>query len=76
LAAKTKPSGPGSGTIDIRAAHGANRAIVLPVDAKKDFGQTAGTYYLCFYAYTPFSGRITVSEAEIYPYFPALDNQV
>jgi len=40
------------------------------------FGQTAGSYYLCFYAYTPFSAKVTVSEQQLGNYFAAVDNQI
>lgn len=69
LTAKTLPSGPDSETVDLRLAHGANRAVSLGVASRREFGQTAGTYYLCFYAYVPFSARVTVSEAETNMYF-------
>jgi hypothetical protein len=76
LSAKTRPSSPSSETIDMRAAHGASMAISLSVASRKEFGQTAGTYYLCFYAYTPFSARITASEAESAAHFDSYDGQV
>lgn len=38
LSAKTLPSGPDSTTVDIRAAHGANRAITLAAAARASFG--------------------------------------
>jgi len=76
LTAKTRPSGPDSETIDLRAAHGPDIGITLSVAARKELGQTAGTYYLCFYAYTPFSARIAVAEAELAAHFDAYDGQV
>ena len=76
LAARTRPSGPLSTTIDVRAAHGADRAVTLPVAARKEFRQTAGTYYLCFYAYTPFSARLSVLEEQGGYHYDAFDDQV
>jgi len=46
------------------------------VDAKRAFGQTAGSYYLCFYAYTSFSARVSVAEQALGIYFAANDNQI
>ena len=76
LAARTRPSGPASSTIDVRAAHGADRAVTLPVQARREFRQTAGTYYLCFYAYTPFSARLAVAESEGGNQYDAFDDQI
>jgi len=76
VAARTVPSAPGSAAVSLRAAHGANRALALSVAARREFRKTAGTYYLCFYAYSHFSARITVAEYEVLSYFDAIDNQV
>lgn len=76
VSAKTLPSGPDSDTVDLRVAHGSNRAILISTGARTTFGQTAGTYYVCFYAYTPFSARISVNEAEDGVYAEAKDNQI
>lgn len=76
LSARTRPSSPESSTIDVRAAHGHDRAITLPVQVRKEFRQTAGTYYLCFYAYTPFSAKLAVEESEGGNLYDAFDNQV
>jgi len=76
LSAKTLPSGPDTDTVDLRVAHGANRAVSLSVAARTFFGQPAGAYYLCFYAYTPFSAKIMVKEKELGEYTEAKDNQV
>lgn len=46
------------------------------MDAKRAFGQTAGSYYLCFYAYTSFSARVSVAEQSLGIYFAANDNQI
>jgi hypothetical protein len=46
------------------------------VAARQAVGQTAGTYHLCFYAYTPFSARITISEQEGSDYVTLLDDQI
>ena len=76
LTAKTLPSGPDSDTVDVRLAHGASRSISLSVAARNNFGQTAGTYYLCFYAYTPFSAKISAAESELGNYFDSIDNNI
>lgn len=40
------------------------------------FGASTGAYYLCFYAYTPFSARLTTSEAALGKRFDIKDGYV
>lgn len=56
------PSGPNSSRVKMRANQGPQRSIVLTIAEREAAGFSTGTYNLCFYAYTPFSGLVTTIE--------------
>ena len=65
LSARNMPSGPGetpANSIEMRAAQGANRGMLLSTEDRVLFRAPTGAYYVCFYAYTDFSAKILVDE--------------
>jgi hypothetical protein len=64
ISARGTPDGPNSNRIIMRGGHGSDRKIVVKADQRSDFGYSTGTYSLCFYAYTPFSAKITTLEKD------------
>jgi len=61
----------------MRGGHGTQRAIVIKSDERENFGgYSTGTYYLCFYAYTPFSAKVTTLERDFESIYDYNDGEV
>jgi hypothetical protein len=76
MAPRDKPSGPTSDRIRVRASPGPSRSIAVSAPDRAALGYPTGTYYLCFFAYTPFSALITTNEEKFERRFDLKDGQV
>lgn len=62
-------TGPTDKLILMRDAHGPSRQILINRSIRQSyFGFPTGSYYLCFYAYTPYSAKITIKESDLQGY--------
>jgi hypothetical protein len=62
VSSRNLPTGPDSDSIELRAAQGPNRAVLLTADDRMEFDATTGAYYICLWADTDFSASIVVNE--------------
>jgi len=76
LTFRDQATGPNDTDIIMRDAHGPSKEIFLPSSLRKQYGLQTGTFYLCFYASTPFSALIYVQEKNFYNDFPFTDGQI
>jgi hypothetical protein len=76
VAPRDKPAGPSSDRIRLRAAHGASRAVVISAVDRQALGYSTGAYHLCFYAYSPFSARVSSTEEKYGKRHDAADGRV
>ena len=56
------PGGPSSDRVKMMATVGAKSSIILTSSDRARYGYGTGTYYLCVYAFTPFSAKLSTYE--------------
>lgn len=76
MSPRVAPGGPSSDRIRVRATPGPNRSIVVSAPDRAALGFPTGTYYICFFAYTPFSALITTNEDKLGKRMDAEDGQI
>lgn len=76
LSPRLEPSGPTSDRVRIRAQPGPSRSIIVSAPDRAALGYPTGTYYLCFFAFTPFSAQVSTKEEKLNKRADALDGQV
>ena len=76
IAPRDKPAGPNSDRIRLRAAHGASRSIILSAVDRAALGYSTGAYHVCFYAYSPFSARVSSIEWRYMSRYEVQDGEV
>lgn len=60
--ARDVPASPNSNKARLRTSHGTEQSIILRSTDRLNMGFSTGSFFLCLYAWTPFSGYITVVE--------------
>jgi hypothetical protein len=66
VAARNEPEGPKSNRVHLRAAFGSSTSVAFsPADRKDLVGYSTGTYWVCIFAYSPFSGLLVTQEADL-----------
>jgi hypothetical protein len=70
------PLSPASAKIVMRGAHGPSKSIILKTNDRKNAGYSTGTYFLCFYAYSPFSAIITTVEKDFKGVYDFEDSEI
>jgi len=66
VAARNEPEGPKSNRVHLRAGFGSSTSVAFsPSDRKDLVGYSTGTYWVCIFAYSPFSGLLVTQEAEL-----------
>ena len=76
MSPRVAPTGPTSDRIKVRASPGPSRSIIVSSPDRAALGYPTGTYYLCFFAYTPFSALITTTEEKYEKRTDAADGEV
>jgi len=76
LSPRLEPSGPTSDRVRIRAKPGPVRSIIVSAPDRKALGYPTGTYYLCFFAFTPFSAQVSTTEEKLNKRADAYDGEV
>ena len=76
MSPRNEPGSPLSNKVRVLAAPGPSRSIVVSAPDRAALGYSTGTYYLCFYAYTQFSARISTTEEKFDRRIDVEDGQV
>ena len=74
--ARNKATGPADSQILLRDAHGTSRAVQLNRYIRQWWGYWTGTYQFCFYATTPYSAIVKVTEFDYSGSFDFLSGQI
>jgi hypothetical protein len=73
--ARTAPSSPSSSRVILRNSNADKQSITLQVRDRTEVDVASGTYFLCIYAFTHFSGYIEVTETILSKRIDLFDNQ-